>query len=53
MIFGLVFLNVYDQGKAYTENEYREMLTIAGFTDITVEHDALIDGMGIISAIKQ
>lgn len=53
LVFGLVFLNVYDQGKAYTENEYREMLTIAGFTDIAVEHDALIDGMGIISAIKQ
>lgn len=49
---GIAFLNIYDHGKAYTENEYRKMLTNAGFTDIAVEHDALVDGMGIISAIK-
>lgn len=50
---GLVFLNLYDHGKAYTENEYQGMLINAGFTDITVEHDALVDGMGIIRAKKQ
>jgi hypothetical protein len=50
---GLVFLNLYDYGKAYTENEYQEMLTNAGFIDITVEHDALVDGMGIVKAKKQ
>ncbi|MBI5594389.1 MAG: hypothetical protein HY881_28405 [Deltaproteobacteria bacterium] len=50
---GLVFLNVYDDGKAYTENEHREMLLNAGFADITVEHEALVDGMGIVSARKQ
>ena len=49
---GLAFLNLYDHGKAYTEKEYQEMLTIAGFTDITVEHNALVDGMGIVSAKK-
>ena len=49
---GLVFLNLYDHGKAYTEKEHREMLANAGFTDITVEHDALVDGMGIVSAKK-
>ncbi len=53
LAFGLASLNVYDHGKAYTENEYQEMLTNAGFTDIAVEHDALIDGMGIVSAKKQ
>ncbi len=50
---GLVFLNFYDDGNAYTETDHREMLGNAGFTDINVEHDALIDGMGIVSARKQ
>lgn len=45
--------NAYDHGKAYTEKEYQEMLTNAGFTDIAVEYDALVDGMDIVSAIKQ
>jgi len=53
LAFGLAFLNVYDEGKAYTEKEYQNMLTNAGFTDIAVEHDALVDGMGIVSALKQ
>lgn len=53
LAFGLAFLNSYDHGKAYTEKEYLEMLVNAGFKDITIEHDALVDGMGIISAIKQ
>jgi hypothetical protein len=47
---GLVFLNFYDDGRAYTEKEHEEMLTAAGFTDIVPEHEALSDGMGIISA---
>jgi len=52
LAFGLAFLNVYDHGKAYTEQEHREMLTNAGFTDIAVEHDVLVDGMGMVSAKK-
>jgi predicted O-methyltransferase YrrM len=51
--FGLASLNVYDHGTAYTEKEYQDMLINAGFTDIAVEHDALVDGMGIVSAKKQ
>jgi len=47
---GLVFLNFYDDGRAYTEKEHDEMLTAAGFTDIVLEHEALSDGMGIIGA---
>ena len=47
---GLVFLNFYDDGRSYTEKEHEEMLTTAGFTDIVLEHEALSDGMGIISA---
>ena len=46
-------LNVYDHGKAYTETEYREMLINADFADIIIEHNALADGMGLISAKKQ
>lgn len=53
LAFGLTFLSAYDEGKAYTEKEYQAMLTSAGFTDIVVEHDALVDGMGIVSALKQ
>ncbi|SPJ14798.1 O-methyltransferase (modular protein) [Syntrophobacter sp. SbD2] len=49
---GLVFLNFYEDGKAYTEKEHQEMLGNAGFTDINVEHETLIDGMGIVSARK-
>ena len=49
---GLVFLNFYEDGKAYTEKDHQEMLGNAGFTDINVEHDTLIDGMGIVSARK-
>lgn len=49
---GLVFLNFYDEGKAYTKGEHQEMLANAGFTDITVEQEALVDGMGIVSASR-
>ncbi|MGO9415110.1 MAG: methyltransferase [Syntrophobacteraceae bacterium] len=49
---GLVFLNFYEDGKAYTEKDHQEMLENAGFTDINVKHETLIDGMGIVSARK-
>ncbi|HBV98724.1 MAG: hypothetical protein JL50_17150 [Peptococcaceae bacterium BICA1-7] len=52
LAFNLAFLNVYDDGKAYTEKEHQEMLTNAGFSDIMVEHNALVDGMAIVSAKK-
>lgn len=50
--FGLVFLNVYDDGHSYTEKEHRAWLVDAGFKDISVEHDAMSDGLGIVSARK-
>ena len=53
MAFALVFLNTYDHGQAYTEKEYREMLTNAEFVDITIEHDVLVDGMGMVCARKK
>ncbi len=31
--FNLVFLNIYDHGQAYTEQEYRNWLAEAGFVD--------------------
>ena len=50
--FSLVFLNVYDDGRAYTEKEHREWLLEAGFRDISVKHNAFSDGLGIVSARK-
>jgi len=49
----LIFLNAYDHGRSYTEREYQQMLTNAGFTDITIRHEALTDGMGLIAATKR
>lgn len=50
--FNIVFLNVYDEGRSYTEEEHRSWLLEAGFCDICVELDALGDGLGIVSARK-
>lgn len=50
--FSLVFLNVYDDGHAYTEKEHHDWLLEAGFTDISITHNAMSDGLGIVSARK-
>jgi hypothetical protein len=50
--FSLIFLNVYDDGRAYTEKEHRDLLLAAGFTDVHVEHNAMVDGLAIVSARK-
>ena len=50
--FSLVFLNVYDDGQSYTEKEYHDLLIQAGFADISFEHEAMIDGLGIVIARK-
>lgn len=50
--FSLVFLNVYDDGHSYTEKDHREWLLEAGFADVRIEHNAMSDGYGIISARK-
>ena len=50
--YSLVFLNTYENGGAYTEDEYREMLASSGFAEVSVVHDALSDGMGIVRAAK-
>ncbi len=33
-VFSDLILNVYDDGRAYTEEQYREWLTEAGFIDV-------------------
>ncbi len=52
MAFSLVFLNVYEDGGAYTEEQHRDWLEEAGFTDISAELGITPDGGGIISARK-
>jgi hypothetical protein len=32
--FNLVFLNIFDDGRAYTEGEHRTWLTALGFAEI-------------------
>jgi hypothetical protein len=49
---GLVFLNCYDDGGAYAEEEYAEMLREAGFSEPTIEFEAFNDGLGRIIAHK-
>jgi hypothetical protein len=48
--FNLVFINVYDEGQAYTEREYRTWLTETGFTDFERAH--LAGGQSLITARK-
>lgn len=49
----LLFLNVYEDGRAYTESEYRQWLGSAGFEDIRVEHSVFSEGAGLITARKE
>ncbi len=48
--FNLVFLNVYDEGQAYTESEYRAWFTQAGFVD--VERTVVVGGSSVFTARK-
>ncbi len=52
MAFSLVFLNVYEEGGAYTEEQYHDWLKEAGFTDISIELVGMPDGGGVVSARK-
>ena len=49
-ITNTIFINIYDEGQAYTEDEYREWITAAGF--VNFKRDTLPDGLGIITARK-
>ncbi len=48
--FNIVFLNLYDEGQAYTEQEYRAWLSEAGF--VRCERMILADGSSLIKAKK-
>ena len=48
--FNLNFLNIYDEGRAYTEGEYRAWLQEAGFEFL--ERVVVADGTSIIKALK-
>ena len=37
--FNLVFINVYEHGQSYTEDEYRKWLKKAGFVDVNIQLD--------------
>lgn len=50
--FSLVFLNVYEDGGAYTEKQHYDWLIEAGFTDVSIEHNVTSDGLGVVSARK-
>jgi SAM-dependent methyltransferase len=50
--FSLVFLNLYEAGQSYTEKEHRQWLAAAGFTDISIQHNVTIDGLGLVRGRK-
>ena len=49
-ITNTIFINIYDEGQAYTEAEYQDWITAAGFVDF--KRDTLPDGLGLITAQK-
>ena len=50
--FNLNFINTFDAGESYTEQEYREWLSKAGFVDIERANFMLADGNGLMTARK-
>ena len=48
--FNLLALNEFDEGRAYTEGEYRAWLTVAGFAEI--ERVLIAEGASIMTAHK-
>ena len=51
--FNLAFINVFDAGESYTEKEYRDWLSEAGFVDIERANFLLADGSGLLTARKR
>jgi hypothetical protein len=46
------FLNIYDGGQAFSESEHRDWLVDAGFTDVSIEYEAMPFNLSIVSARK-
>jgi SAM-dependent methyltransferase len=51
--FNLAFINMLDTGESYTEKEYRDWLSEAGFVDIKRANFLLADGSGLLIARKE
>jgi len=50
--FNMLFINYFDVGESYTEQEHREWLTEAGFVGINRANLLLPGGYGLITAQK-
>jgi hypothetical protein len=50
--FNLNFINLFDAGESYTEQEHRSWLSDAGFVDIERANFLLPDGEGVMTARK-
>ena len=50
--FNLAFINVFDAGESYTEKEYRDWLSEAGFVDVERANFLLADGSGLMIGQK-
>jgi SAM-dependent methyltransferase len=42
VVFGSVFVSIYEHGQKYTVQEYRDLLTEAGFEDFRLDDDRII-----------
>lgn len=51
--FSLIFLNTYEEGGTFTEEEHRQWLESSGFENIRLTHNAFSDGIGMIHAVKK
>jgi 2-polyprenyl-3-methyl-5-hydroxy-6-metoxy-1,4-benzoquinol methylase len=51
--FNLLFINSFDAGESYTEQEHRAWLSEAGFVDVERANFLLPDEHGVITARKQ
>jgi SAM-dependent methyltransferase len=51
--FNLSFINQFDAGESYTEKEYRDWLSEAGFVNIERASFLLGDGSGLLTARKR
>lgn len=52
VLFNLLFLNLYDDGQAYTEEEYTKWLSDAQFIDIKINNNLPPIGDALITAVK-
>jgi SAM-dependent methyltransferase len=51
--FNLSFINTFDTGESYTEQEHRDWLSEAGFVDVERAKFFLAETMGVMTARKQ